>query len=92
MAASATYRALARLLLEQLDAMVALARAANDAPDRHERLKRELAALYLRKLREHGCRLGESRIVDLLDMDLELNAQGIAIWLDRERRMQGRRA
>jgi glyoxylase-like metal-dependent hydrolase (beta-lactamase superfamily II) len=83
---------LAALLLEQLDAMVALARAAMHAEDRHERLKRDLSALYLQKLREHGCTLPESRVLELLELDLELNAQGIAIWLDRERRMQGRRA
>ena len=83
---------LAALLLEQIDAMVAIAHRALHAPDRHERLKRELAALYLRKLREHGCTLPASRILELLALDVELNAQGIAIWLDRERRMQGRRA
>jgi glyoxylase-like metal-dependent hydrolase (beta-lactamase superfamily II) len=83
---------LATLLLEQLDAMVAIALAATHAPDRHQRLKRDLAALYLRKLREHGCVLAESRIAELLALDVELNAQGIAIWLDRQRRMQGHHA
>jgi glyoxylase-like metal-dependent hydrolase (beta-lactamase superfamily II) len=83
---------LAHLLIEQVDAMVALARAAVHAGNRHARLKRDLAALYLQKLREHGCRLTESRILELLALDIELNAQGLAIWLDREQRMRGRRA
>jgi glyoxylase-like metal-dependent hydrolase (beta-lactamase superfamily II) len=83
---------LAALLLEQIDAMVAIALAAMHADDRHRRLKRDLAALYLKKLREHGCVLAPSRIAELLALDVELNAQGIAIWLDRQQRMQGRRA
>jgi len=29
--------------------------------------------------------LAHARIRELLALDLELNAQGIAIWLDRER-------
>ena len=83
---------LGKLLLEQMDAMVEIALAATHAPHRHQRLERDLGALYLRKLREHGCALPESRIAELLSLDVELNAQGIAIWLDRHRRMQGRRA
>jgi glyoxylase-like metal-dependent hydrolase (beta-lactamase superfamily II) len=83
---------LAHLLIEQIEAMVALARAAMHASDRHARLERDLAALYVQKLREHGCRLADSRILELLALDIKLNAQGIAISLDREQRMRGRRA
>ena len=83
---------LAALLLDQLEAMVAIARAAMNAPDRHRRLKSDLAALYLRHLRDHGCVLPDAQIFELLALDVELNAQGIGIWLDRERRMQDRRA
>ena len=31
----------------------------------------------------HGVTLSDTRIRALLGLDLELNAQGIAIWLDR---------
>ena len=83
---------LAKLLLEQIDAMVALALAAAHAPDRHERLKRELGALYLRSCASTACVLPESRIAELLALDIELNAQGIAIWLRSAPAQQGRRA
>jgi glyoxylase-like metal-dependent hydrolase (beta-lactamase superfamily II) len=74
---------LARLLLAQLDQMVAVARAVAPGPDRHAALMRGLAAIHLRSLRAHGVTLSDERIHELLALDLELNAQGIAIWLDR---------
>ena len=77
---------LARLFLAQLDAMVGLATSVVpglDRRERHERLRRGLAAIHRRSLREHGVALADERIDSLLALDLELNAQGIAIWLDR---------
>ncbi len=74
---------LAALLLAQLDEMVALGRSLARAPDRHEALERGLHEIHLRRLREHGVTLGSERIRELLALDGELNAQGIAIWLDR---------
>ena len=44
---------------------------------------RGLEAIHLQSLRAHGVTLTDERIRELLALDLELNAQGIAIWLDR---------
>jgi glyoxylase-like metal-dependent hydrolase (beta-lactamase superfamily II) len=74
---------LGALLLRQLEEMVSVARAVGPGPDRHAVLMRELEAVHLRSLRAHGVTLAEERIRELLALDLELNAQGIAIWLDR---------
>ncbi len=74
---------LGALLLAQLDAMVAVARATPAGPGRHEALMRGLEAIHLKSLRAHGVTLSDERIRELLALDLELNAQGIAIWLDR---------
>jgi glyoxylase-like metal-dependent hydrolase (beta-lactamase superfamily II) len=74
---------LGRQLIELLDAMVALGRAARDHGDRHAALKRGLLELLQGSLRAPGCTLPSERIEQLLAMDLELNAQGMAIWLDR---------
>ncbi|HEV7577816.1 MAG TPA: MBL fold metallo-hydrolase [Caldimonas sp.] len=76
---------LAALLLAQLDAMVAFARATPPGPDRHGALMRGLEAIHLKSLRAHGVTISDERIRALLGLDLELNAQGIAIWLDRTR-------
>ncbi len=75
---------LATLLLSQIDEMVAIASGLKDAPDRHATLKRELLAMFQRRVREHlGDRMAPTRVAALLAMDVELNAQGLGVWLDR---------
>jgi glyoxylase-like metal-dependent hydrolase (beta-lactamase superfamily II) len=74
---------LAALLLAQLDDMVAFARTTLPGPHRHATLMRGLEAIHVGSLRSHGVILSDQRIRELLALDLELNAQGIAIWLDR---------
>jgi hypothetical protein len=73
---------LGRQLLQLLDGMVDLARAAPAGAGRHDAMKQAMLALYTRSLAEHGCTLGADEIEALLAMDLELNAQGLGIWLD----------
>lgn len=68
-------------MLTMLDAMVALGLRHRVAPDRHATLKRDLAALYAASLAEHGHAQVAEKLA-LLDMDIELNAQGIGVWLD----------
>lgn len=80
---------LAERLLEQLDAMVAVARSLAGAPDRHRRLVAALGALYLDRLRALGSALADAEIDRLLAIDVELNAQGIEVWLDRQATPQG---
>jgi glyoxylase-like metal-dependent hydrolase (beta-lactamase superfamily II) len=75
---------LGALLLSQIDEMVAIGRSTPAGSERHETLKRRLAELYLERLRRHGCTLARERVLDILAMDVELNAQGLAIWLDRQ--------
>lgn len=80
---------LGRLLLGLLDEMVALGesqRGVTAAGARHEALKRGQLAIFTRSLRAHGVDASEAQIAELLAIDLELNAQGMAIWLDRPAR------
>lgn len=77
---------LGALLLEQLDAMAALGRRLRHAPDRHTALTQALEALYVERLAQHGCTLPVDEVRRLLALDVELNAQGMAIWLDHEGR------
>jgi len=83
---------LANLLLTQLDAMVALALALHDDTQRHAALMDGFVAIHMKSLQAHGCTLGEARVRELLALDTELNAQGIAVWLDRRNRSAGARA
>ena len=74
---------LGALFLEQLDAMVALALSLPATHERHAALMRGFEAIHLRSLRDHGCTLDDARVHELLALDLELNAQGVEIWLKR---------
>eukprot|EP00611_Tribonema_gayanum_P009513 TRINITY_DN19315_c0_g1_i1.p3 TRINITY_DN19315_c0_g1~~TRINITY_DN19315_c0_g1_i1.p3 ORF type:complete len:110 (+),score=28.36 TRINITY_DN19315_c0_g1_i1:269-598(+) len=76
----------AEQLFEQIDAMVALARPLATADDRELQLRRGLAQLYRKRLRAAGSELSDADIDELLTVDVELNAQGLAVWLDREAR------
>lgn len=71
-------------LLLQGMVYVALAQHGGAVATRHERLRQDLRALYTASLRAHGCIMDDAHIATLLAMDIELNAQGLGIWLDRK--------
>jgi glyoxylase-like metal-dependent hydrolase (beta-lactamase superfamily II) len=77
---------LGRRQLALLDEVVAIGHALRDHPKRHEALRQALGTLYLKSLRAHGCTLADDAILEVLALDIELNAQGMGVWLDRERR------
>ncbi|MFT4047233.1 MAG: MBL fold metallo-hydrolase [Solimonas sp.] len=56
------------------------------AQDRHAHLLQAISSDVLAALRVHGCSLSEARVHALLDNDLELNAQGLGVWLDQRPR------
>jgi len=72
--------------LALLREVVAAGRRLRDAPQRHAALKAALEAIYLDQVRAHGCPHTPDEVRALLAIDIELNAQGMAVWLDRERR------
>jgi glyoxylase-like metal-dependent hydrolase (beta-lactamase superfamily II) len=77
---------LAADLHAQIDAMVALAHAADGKPDRHDLLVNTLTTLYATRAAAHGWSGGRTGLRELLQMDVELNAQGLGVWLDHQRR------
>jgi glyoxylase-like metal-dependent hydrolase (beta-lactamase superfamily II) len=77
---------LAQAMLALLDATVSMGLALREAPARHAALCDGLRRIYLQSLKAHGSQLSEAEIDDSLALDVELSAQGLAIWLDRERR------
>ena len=77
---------LARDLCQQIDAMVEIAHECDGRPDRHAGLVQALRTLYLERARAHGCPLDDAGVGKVLGMDIELNAQGLAAWLDRDKR------
>ncbi|SEQ74982.1 Metallo-beta-lactamase superfamily protein [Solimonas aquatica] len=61
-----------------------IARELAGAPQRHERLLDAMYAYTYAELDAHGCKLPRETQRALLAMDMELNAQGLGIWLDQQ--------
>ena len=75
--------ALAAKLRAGIDRYVALGQSLAKVEDRHTKLKAAMADDALAELRARRNPVPEARVLALLEMDLELNAQGMAVWLDR---------
>lgn len=78
----------ARRLLRLIDRMVeiGLQHAELDASRRHATYCQELRALYFEDLRSHGWSaegLEDGTAEGWLGLDIELNAQGLGIWVDK---------
>jgi len=65
-----------------IDAFVALAKDAGVGVGRHQRIKTGLSDLYLQEAATQGWGLQGRTLLDFLEMDIELNAQGLGVWLD----------
>lgn len=75
----------AQTLLDRIDAMVDAACACNATPNRHAALVMALDALLVPAASAHSGLTAEA-VRDLVGMDIELNAQGLGVWLDRQQR------
>jgi glyoxylase-like metal-dependent hydrolase (beta-lactamase superfamily II) len=74
---------LAAQLRAGLERYVALGQSLAEAEDRHAQLKAAMFADAWAELKTRGLPFPEARARELLEMDIELNAQGMAVWLDR---------
>lgn len=74
---------LAEDLHEQIDQMTQIARDRHGRPDRHAAIVHALGELYTARARKHGAPLDAAQVRKLLANDIELNAQGLEVWLDR---------
>ena len=70
----------------QIDAMVELGYSADKTSDRHDILKDLLTGLYLGRANAHGWSHDKQALVDIIGMDIELNAQGLEVWLDNQKK------
>jgi glyoxylase-like metal-dependent hydrolase (beta-lactamase superfamily II) len=76
----------ARLANDMVDAVDDFVRIARACGQDTSRMRFELRQLAHEGLRDHGCQLGDSQIDAILMKDVELNAAGLAAWLQREGR------
>ena len=70
-----------------LDAHVRIARSLAEAGEaRLDKLKHKLHAHLSERVRAHGCTLDQQTVDTWLEMDVDLNAKGLSVWLDRSKR------
>ncbi|MET0051493.1 MAG: MBL fold metallo-hydrolase [Candidatus Thiodiazotropha sp.] len=77
---------LADQLRSSLHAFVDMARETDAAAgaERVAALHGKLLAWVQQSLRDHGCSLSDQVIAELLEMDLDLDAQGLDVWLAKQ--------
>jgi len=74
---------LAAQMHEGIDAYVAMAREHEHDDNRPEVLRASLLDYYEQRLSEHGYPGDRDSILAVLGSDVDLNAQGLEVWLDR---------
>lgn len=74
---------LAADLHECVNEFVAIARKHDDEPKRGERIRKAMFEYLSERLDRHGFEADPTRLHELLDIDVELNSQGLEVWLDR---------
>lgn len=76
---------LAPAMHRRIDAVADIARRhADGGDDRYDRIHRDMERYLLDELAAHGVTLPTEEQKRLLAMDLQLNAQGLVVWLDRQ--------
>jgi glyoxylase-like metal-dependent hydrolase (beta-lactamase superfamily II) len=74
---------LAQMLRSQIHSLVQIARQNAAAQDRYAAIRADMLKLWLGLAREHEAPLSDTQIETLLLGDLDLNTQGLVVWLDR---------
>jgi glyoxylase-like metal-dependent hydrolase (beta-lactamase superfamily II) len=67
-------------LLRRIDAFVEIARRSKDAVDIPAAIEQALSAYIVAEAHADGCALSDQAILDVWAGDIELNAQGLALW------------
>ena len=73
-------------LKAQVRQLVQIARQNADHPDPKGAIVKELQELWRGLARQHGVQLPPERIDALLKDDADLNAQGLVVWIERQKR------
>ncbi|MEO1918094.1 MAG: MBL fold metallo-hydrolase [Candidatus Thioglobus sp.] len=73
----------ADMLIQHIDGFVKIANTLKDQPNRHKAIKESLLNYLLSISIKHGVILDEAQQIKLFKGDLEICAQGLGVWLDR---------
>ena len=75
---------LAKDMHEGIDAYVAMARLHASDQDRSASLKATIFDYYIERLEQHGYTGDRDTVWSELELDVNLNVQGLEVWLDRQ--------
>ena len=76
---------LAEQMHRGIDAYVAIAEQHEHDADRSANIRNGLTDYYAAQLDDHGFTGGRDRMLEVLDIDIELNAQGLEFWLEKRK-------
>ena len=76
---------LAKQMHQGIDAYVAIAERHEHDEDRQQKLRDDLTDYYAAQLDDHGYAGGRETMREVLSIDIELNAQGLEVWLERRK-------
>ncbi len=76
---------LAEQMHRGIDAYVAIAEQHEHDTDRSANIRNGLTDYYAAQLDDHGFTGGRDRMLEVLDIDIELNAQGLELWLEKRK-------
>ena len=76
---------LAEDMHRRIHRLVDIAERHTDSDDPVAAIASDMRNWLLDELRAHGCRQADERLLELIEPDVQLNAQGIAFWLQSER-------
>lgn len=57
-------------------------RESRPGPDRHARIRANVARLIVNEAKHFGCQMAPAEVLKLWETDVELNSQGLDVWLD----------
>jgi len=77
---------LAAELKDQIKELVRISLAADGKPNPKEEIREGMRQMWRERLAAHGSTMSEDEQRELLAGDLELNSQGLVVWLERRRK------
>jgi glyoxylase-like metal-dependent hydrolase (beta-lactamase superfamily II) len=76
---------LAEQLIEGIEVLAGIGEQNEDSGNRGGKIRREFSEWLIDAVRAHGVSLPDDELQQVLESDIELNSQGVEVWLDRRK-------
>jgi hypothetical protein len=85
-------KTLARQLLSAIDVMVDIAEKHEHRENRSQLIRQDFSDWLFAAVSEHGVSLAPSALTEILQPDIDLNTQGVDVWLTRRQKRRDQQA